>query len=140
MLCRETRTPPRSRRWEHRGVERHRVYGAARRQSLDVDISHPPICDAQAVQDARRATHQERTVQRVPPTPNQLRWRAMPIPAEPTDFIDGIVTIGGNGDPASQSGAAIHMRGQYFYAGPVFLQRGWRTPDRSAGRRPHRAH
>jgi homogentisate 1,2-dioxygenase len=58
----------------------------------------------------------------VPPTPNQLRWRAMPIPPEPTDFIDGVVTIGGNGDPASQSGAAIHayganssMRDRFFY-------------------------
>jgi homogentisate 1,2-dioxygenase len=59
----------------------------------------------------------------VPPTPNQLRWRAMPIPTEPTDFIDSIVTIGGNGDPASQSGAAIHMyaanismRDRFFYS------------------------
>ena len=46
----------------------------------------------------------------------------MPIPAEPTDFVDGIVTLGGNGDPASQSGAAIHlyaanlsMRDRFFY-------------------------
>ena len=46
----------------------------------------------------------------------------MPIPTEPTDFVDGIVTIGGNGDPASQSGAAIHlyaanvsMRDRFFY-------------------------
>jgi homogentisate 1,2-dioxygenase len=43
----------------------------------------------------------------VPPTPNQLRWRPLPIPAEPTDFVDGIVTLGGNGDPATQTGAAI---------------------------------
>src|SRR5688572_15128990 len=40
-----------------------------------------------------------------PPTPNQLRWRPQPIPAAPTDFISGITTIGGNGDPAWQSGA-----------------------------------
>jgi homogentisate 1,2-dioxygenase len=45
----------------------------------------------------------------VPPTPNQLRWRPMPIPTAPTDFVDGIVTIGGNGDPASQGGVAIHV-------------------------------
>src|SRR5262245_32387677 len=58
----------------------------------------------------------------VPPTPNQLRWRAVPIPSEPTDFIDGIITLGRNGDPASQSGAAIHvyaanisMRDRFFY-------------------------
>ena len=58
----------------------------------------------------------------VPPTPNQLRWRPIPIPAAPTDFIDGIITIGGNGDPAWQQGAAIHvyavnasMRDRFFY-------------------------
>ena len=41
-----------------------------------------------------------------PPTPNQMRWRPMPIPSKPTDFVDGIATIGGNGDPALQTGAA----------------------------------
>ncbi|MBV9505093.1 MAG: homogentisate 1,2-dioxygenase [Acidobacteriia bacterium] len=45
----------------------------------------------------------------VPPTPNQLRWDPLPIPDEPTDFVDGIVTMGGNGDPALQTGAAIHL-------------------------------
>jgi homogentisate 1,2-dioxygenase len=45
----------------------------------------------------------------VPPTPNQLRWRPAPIPSEETDFIDGIITLGGNGDPAWQAGAAIHV-------------------------------
>src|SRR5688500_11794170 len=58
----------------------------------------------------------------VPPTPNQLRWRPLPIPTEPTDFVDGIVTLGGNGDPAWQQGAGIHvyaanrsMEGRFFY-------------------------
>ena len=58
----------------------------------------------------------------VPPTPNQLRWRPMPIPEAPTDFIDGIVTLGGNGDPAAQSGVGIHvyaanrsMEDRFFY-------------------------
>jgi len=45
----------------------------------------------------------------VPTTPNQLRWNPVPIPAERTDFIDGIVTLGGNGDPAFQVGVAIHV-------------------------------
>jgi homogentisate 1,2-dioxygenase len=44
-----------------------------------------------------------------PATPNQLRWRPLPIPKEPTDFVQGIVTIGGNGDPALQTGAAMHV-------------------------------
>jgi len=45
----------------------------------------------------------------VPATPNQLRWRPLPIPTTPTDFVDGLVTFGGNGDPALQLGAAMHM-------------------------------
>lgn len=55
-------------------------------------------------------------------TPNQLRWDALPIPAEPTDFIDGITTIAGNGDLFSQVGIAVHiyacnkgMGDRYFY-------------------------
>jgi homogentisate 1,2-dioxygenase len=58
----------------------------------------------------------------VPPTPNQLRWRPLPIPSEPTDFVDGIATIGGNGSPTEQTGSAIHvyvanqsMRDRFFY-------------------------
>ncbi|MBL7974800.1 MAG: homogentisate 1,2-dioxygenase [Candidatus Kapabacteria bacterium] len=58
----------------------------------------------------------------LPPTPNQLRWSPIPIPTEPTDFVRGIVTIGGNGDVGAQSGTAIHlfacnadMVGTYFY-------------------------
>jgi homogentisate 1,2-dioxygenase len=44
-----------------------------------------------------------------PATPNQLRWRPLPIPREPTDFVQGIVTFGGNGDPAQQLGMGMHM-------------------------------
>jgi homogentisate 1,2-dioxygenase len=58
----------------------------------------------------------------VPPTPNQLRWRPLPIPTAAADFVDGIVPLGGNGDAATQSGAAIHvyaanrsMRDRFFY-------------------------
>ncbi len=42
-------------------------------------------------------------------SPNQLRWRPLPIPKEPTDFVAGLVTMGGNGDPAQQTGAAVHL-------------------------------
>ncbi len=55
-------------------------------------------------------------------TPNQLRWNPLTVPTEPTDFIDGITTIAGNGDLFSQSGIAIHiyacnkgMDSRYFY-------------------------
>ncbi len=55
-------------------------------------------------------------------SPNQLRWDPLPLPAEPTDFVDGLVTMGGNGDPAAQMGVAIHvyaanvsMTSRFFY-------------------------
>ena len=41
--------------------------------------------------------------------PSQLRWDPLPVPASPTEFVDGIVTYAGNGDPAVQSGCAIHL-------------------------------
>src|SRR4030095_13895063 len=45
----------------------------------------------------------------VPPTPNPRLGRPLPIPRASADFVDGIVTLGGNGDPAAQAGAAIHV-------------------------------
>jgi homogentisate 1,2-dioxygenase len=42
-------------------------------------------------------------------TPTQLRWSPIPIPKRPTDFVEGMVTIGGNGDVATQVGMAVHM-------------------------------
>ena len=41
--------------------------------------------------------------------PDQLRWSPLPNPQEPTDFLDGVVTMGGNGSPQAQSGCAIHL-------------------------------
>jgi homogentisate 1,2-dioxygenase len=32
-----------------------------------------------------------------PATPNQLRWNPRPIPEAPTDFVDGLYTVAGNG-------------------------------------------
>ncbi|AYQ90755.1 MULTISPECIES: homogentisate 1,2-dioxygenase [Burkholderia] len=60
----------------------------------------------------------------VPPTPpNQLRWDPLPIPTEPTDFVDGWVTMAGNGSAAAMNGCAIHlyaanrsMRERFFYS------------------------
>ncbi len=54
-------------------------------------------------------------------TPNQLRWDPLPIPTEPCDFLDGIITMAGNGGPAGQTGCAVHiyaanqsMSGRFF--------------------------
>jgi homogentisate 1,2-dioxygenase len=56
------------------------------------------------------------TFDEVPTPPNQLRWDPLPIPTEPTDFIEGLTTIAGN------AGVGIHiyacnrsMEGRYFY-------------------------
>jgi homogentisate 1,2-dioxygenase len=58
----------------------------------------------------------------IPTPPNQMRWNPLDFPASETDFIEGIQTIGGNGDPANQDGVGIHiyvatasMRDRYFY-------------------------
>lgn len=60
----------------------------------------------------------------VAPSPNQLRWDPLPLPADdvPTDFIDGLATMAGNGSPDAQTGCAIHlyaanrsMDGRWFY-------------------------
>jgi homogentisate 1,2-dioxygenase len=45
----------------------------------------------------------------VPPSPNRLRWGPLPIPTVPTDFVDGLVTFGGNGSASASAGAAIHL-------------------------------
>jgi homogentisate 1,2-dioxygenase len=42
-------------------------------------------------------------------TPNQLRWRPMPIPSEPVDFVRGLVTMCGAGSAEQKTGYAIHM-------------------------------
>ena len=57
-----------------------------------------------------------------PVSPNQLRWDPWPVPDAPTDFIDGLITIAGNGSAAAQHGIGIHvyaanrsMQGRFFY-------------------------
>lgn len=41
-------------------------------------------------------------------TPNRLRWDPLPMPDGQVDFVDGMVTFGGNGDP-STGGIGIHL-------------------------------
>ncbi|KAA0582172.1 homogentisate 1,2-dioxygenase [Azospirillum sp. B21] len=58
----------------------------------------------------------------VPAPPTQLRWNPPPMPDAPTDFVAGLVTMGGNGGPQAQAGCGIHlyaanrsMEGRFFY-------------------------
>ena len=44
-----------------------------------------------------------------PTTPNRLRWNPLPIPEAPTDFIAGLTTLAGNGDPATTAGVVVHL-------------------------------
>ena len=57
------------------------------------------------------------------PDPNRLRWDPLPLPASDVkqDFIDGLFTVGGNGDSRTRNGMAVHlyaantsMRDRYF--------------------------
>ena len=55
-------------------------------------------------------------------SPEQLRWSPLPLPGTPTDFIEGLFTMAGNGSAAAQAGVGIHlyaanrsMHGRYFY-------------------------
>jgi homogentisate 1,2-dioxygenase len=56
------------------------------------------------------------------PTPNRLRWNPLPLPAGKHDFVEGLVTMGGNGDADARFGVGIHlyaatrsMTGRVFY-------------------------
>ncbi|KAA9152648.1 homogentisate 1,2-dioxygenase [Amycolatopsis acidicola] len=40
--------------------------------------------------------------------PNRRRWNAPPLPERPADFVDGLSTIGANGDVLQRNGIAIH--------------------------------
>jgi homogentisate 1,2-dioxygenase len=42
-------------------------------------------------------------------SPNQLRWNPLPTPSQPTDFVDGLVTVAGSGGAEAQTGAAAHV-------------------------------
>ncbi|MCJ0826732.1 homogentisate 1,2-dioxygenase [Luteimonas sp. 50] len=57
-----------------------------------------------------------------PVTPEQLRWDPLPLPQAPTDFVDGLFTMAGNGSAAAMQGIGIHlyaanksMAGRFFY-------------------------
>jgi homogentisate 1,2-dioxygenase len=59
----------------------------------------------------------------IEPNPNRLRWDPLPLPKEdtPQDFVDGLFTVGGNGDIKTRAGIAVHlyaanqsMRDRYF--------------------------
>ncbi|MGH9576391.1 MAG: homogentisate 1,2-dioxygenase, partial [Terriglobales bacterium] len=41
--------------------------------------------------------------------PARLRWDPLPMPSKPADFIDGLATMAGSGDPSGHTGLAVHV-------------------------------
>jgi homogentisate 1,2-dioxygenase len=80
-----------------------------------------------------------------PLSPNQLRWDPLPLPAVPTDFIEGLVPVAGNGSPETHTGCGIYlyvanqpMRNRFFYSADgellIVPQLGSLTLDTEFGR------
>ncbi|MFG1667757.1 homogentisate 1,2-dioxygenase [Streptomyces sp. Y7] len=44
-----------------------------------------------------------------PVEPNLMYWDPRPAPAAGTDFLSGLWTLGGNGDPGERTGMALHL-------------------------------
>jgi homogentisate 1,2-dioxygenase len=59
--------------------------------------------------------------------PNRTRWRPLPIPTPPSsvDFVDGLVTLGGAGDPTAGPGYAVHL----YAANADMVDRSFSTAD-----------
>src|SRR5208282_5984915 len=50
------------------------------------------------------------------------RWTPIPVPSAPTDFVDGLITMAGNGNTHTHAGVGIHiyvantsMTDRFFY-------------------------
>ena len=80
--------------------------------------NHPPFVAYEGAPLLRSGPFDE-----LPPSPNRLRWDPLPLPDAPTDFVDGLITYGGNGDVAAGDGSGIHlyaanqsMEGRVFFS------------------------
>ena len=83
---------------------------------------HRPAAMHHAFQPLAHATLRSAPFHHVAASPNQLRWDPLLYPSASTDFIDGLVTVAGNGDAAMQAGMGIHlyvanrsMHDRFFY-------------------------
>lgn len=64
---------------------------------------HPPFTAYSGAQYFKAGPFDPATL-----SPNRLRWDPMPAPAPGTDFVDGLTTVCGNGDPLAGTGIAAH--------------------------------
>jgi homogentisate 1,2-dioxygenase len=78
-------------------------------------------------------------------SPNQLRWDPLEMPGTPTDFVEGLVPMAGNGSADTHTGCAIYlyaanrsMQRRYFYNADgemlIVPQQGALTLDTELGR------
>ena len=84
---------------------------------LSPSASHPPFTPYAGAAHLRTGPFAD-----TPPDPNRQRFDPLPYPDTPTDWLDGLVTYGGNGDPEKDHGVGIHlyaatadMRGKVFF-------------------------
>jgi homogentisate 1,2-dioxygenase len=87
----------------------------------------------------------EGAISDAPLSPDQLRWDPLPLPTVPTDFVDGLLPMAGNGSPEDHSGCAIYlyaankpMQRRFFYSADgellIVPQLGSLTLDTELGR------
>jgi homogentisate 1,2-dioxygenase len=70
---------------------------------LRPSAEHSP-CHGLAAGQLRTAPNRE-----APTPPDRLRWDPLPMPVQPTDFVDGLITIATNGDASLQRGVGVHV-------------------------------
>jgi homogentisate 1,2-dioxygenase len=70
-----------------------------------------------------RHEHWHNRFDEAPVSPNQMRWSPRSIPKAPTDFVEGLYTVAGNGSAAAQSGIGVQvyaanrsMQGRFLYS------------------------
>jgi homogentisate 1,2-dioxygenase len=71
---------------------------------LRPSVGHPPFAPYEGAQPLVSGPFGAAAL-----SPNRLRWDPLPYPDTPTDFVDGLITYAGNGEPAAQSGVAVHL-------------------------------
>jgi homogentisate 1,2-dioxygenase len=71
---------------------------------LRPSANHAPFTPYSGASRLRSAPFDE-----LPASPNRMRWDPLDIPAEPTDFIDGLVTYGGGGAVSEGAGVGVHL-------------------------------
>ncbi|MFJ3466028.1 homogentisate 1,2-dioxygenase [Pseudomonas sp. NPDC090201] len=72
----------------------------------------------------KRLERQITGLEQGPVTPNRLRWNAFDIPAEPTDFIDGLIALASTSAADQAEGVSI-----YVYTANQSMQRAFFNAD-----------